>query len=111
VKASQWPSGLNRGEAWRIARAADPTLALWGSDGFHPGGTGTFLAALVVYERITGHDARELPARAFAGGVSFPLEAATIRLLQRSAHEANEASPARPRISRGPRPSARAATC
>ena len=98
------------GEAWRIARVADPTLALWGADGFHPGGTGTFLAALVVYERITGHDARELPARAFSGGASFPLEAATIRLLQRAAHEANEAWPIRPRVSRGP-PSSAKATC
>lgn len=84
------------GEAWRIALAANPALALWGSDDFHPGGTGTFLTALVVYERITGHDARDLPARAFAGGAPFPLEAATVRLLQRAAHDANEAFPARP---------------
>jgi hypothetical protein len=90
------------GEAWRLAIAADPSLGLWGGDNFHPGGTGTFLTALVIYERVTGHDARELPAKAFAAGVSFPLEVATIRLLQRSAHEANQAFPARPRISRSP---------
>ena len=98
------------GEAWRIAIAADPSLGLWGGDNFHPGGTGTFLTALVIYERITGHDARDLPAKAFAGGVSFPIEVATIRLLQQSAHQANEAWPARPRIVRSPIPRV-ATTC
>lgn len=88
------------GEAWRIAIAAEPSLGLWGGDNFHPGGTGTFLTALVIYERITGHDARDLPARAFAAGVAFPLETAAIRLLQQSAHQANAAWPIRPRISR-----------
>ena len=85
-------------------RLADPSLALWGGDDFHPAGMGTFLTALVVYERVTGHDARDLPVRAFAGGVAFPLEAATVRLLQRSAHEANELWPTRPRVSSGARP-------
>jgi hypothetical protein len=101
------------GEAWRIAQAADPTLGLWGSDNFHPGGTGTFLTALVVYERVTGHDARNLPARAFAGGAPFPLEAATVRLLQRAAHDANEVYPARPVTTSGtgPAPSRAAAQC
>ena len=98
------------GEAWRLAIAADPSLGLWGGDNFHPGGTGTFLTALVIYERITGHDARDLPAKAFAAGVSFPLETATIRLLQQSAHQANAAWPIRPRISRT-RISRVAATC
>jgi hypothetical protein len=98
------------GEAWRIAIAADPTLGLWSGDNFHPGGTGTFLTALVIYERITGHDARALPAKGFAAGAPFPLEVATIRLLQQAAHEANLAWPVRPRVSRSPIPRV-ATTC
>ena len=64
------------GEAWRAAWAADPSLALYGGDGYHPSPLGTRLAALVLYEEITGHDARTLPT-----------DDATTRLLQRVAHE------------------------
>jgi len=82
------------GEAWRIALRADPTLSLYASDGLHPSAVGTFLAALEIYERITGHDARELPAKAFSNGVPLTLPEATIRLLQSAAHEANTTYPA-----------------
>jgi hypothetical protein len=57
---------------------------------------GTFLAALEIYERITGHDPRTLPAAAFSGAGPFSLPEATIRLLQRAAHDANTRFPARP---------------
>jgi len=77
------------GEAWRVAWAQDPTLSFYGPDGFHPSSIGTFLAALEIYERVTGHDARSLPLRAFANGREFPLADATIALLQRAAHDAN----------------------
>jgi hypothetical protein len=40
------------GDAWRRAWACDRTLALYGSDGFHPSSLGTYLAALVVYGRL-----------------------------------------------------------
>jgi hypothetical protein len=77
------------GEAWRGAWVEDSTLALYGPDGFHPSPIGTFLTALVVYERITGRDVRTLPARAFASGRELALPNGTITLLQRAAHEAN----------------------
>ncbi len=83
------------GEAWRAAWKADPTLPLYGGDGFHPSSLGTFLTALVVYERVTGKDARALPARAFANGREFALATETIRLLQKAAHDANTQFPAR----------------
>lgn len=85
---------LPAGEAWRLARAADPSLALWGGDGFHPSPIGTFLAALEIYERVSGRDVRTIPAQAFAGGDPFTLPVATIRLLQEAAHAANQAFPA-----------------
>ena len=81
------------GEAWRAAWAVNPELALYGGDGFHPSELGTFLAALEIYERITGRDARTIPARAFAAGRELSVPVETIRLLQRAAHEANTKFP------------------
>jgi hypothetical protein len=75
------------GEAWRTAWAGDPSLPLYGDDGFHPSELGTFLAALVVYEAITGRDAQALPPRALAAGHALNVSAGTVRLLQRAAHE------------------------
>jgi hypothetical protein len=79
------------GEAWRAAWRADPALPLHGADGFHPSPLGTLLAALVMYERITGRDARALPPRAAVAGRALDVPAETVRLLQRAAHEANAA--------------------
>ena len=81
------------GEAWRNAWAADSTLPLYGGDGFHPSPLGTYLAALVMYERITGHDARALPKHAVVAGADVGASAATITLLQEAAHKANLAYP------------------
>ncbi len=80
------------GTAWRKAWAIDSHVALYGPDGFHPSELGTLLAAFVMYEKVTTHDARSLPAQAFVGARVFDVPAATIRLLQRAAHEANETS-------------------
>jgi hypothetical protein len=76
------------GAAWPIAWAQDPTLGLYGKDGYHPAPLGTFLSALVVYERITGRDARSLPPQVPLMQTAVPR--ATIILLQRAAHEANQ---------------------
>ena len=51
--------------------------------------TGSFLAALVIYERITGRDPRTLPAEAFVAGRPLALPVETIRALQSAAHDAN----------------------
>lgn len=77
------------GEAWRSALSEDGDLPLYGGDGFHPSPVGSFLAALVIYERITGHDPRTLPPRAFVAGRALALPEATIRALQAAAHDAN----------------------
>lgn len=78
------------GDAWLRAMDRDPTLTLYGPDGYHPAPLGTFLAALVLYERLTGRDARDLPASAAIAGGSVGATAATVRLLQEAAHAANE---------------------
>ena len=84
------------GEAWRLALAADPGVALYGGDGFHPAPLGTYLTALVLYERITGRDARDQPPTAIVNGQPVAVSEATVRLLQGAAHEANVALPAYP---------------
>ncbi len=74
------------GDAWRIALERDPTVQLYGPDGYHPGPLGTYLAALVVYEKVTGHDCRSLPPRALVGGAGNTPET-VVRFLQNVAHE------------------------
>jgi hypothetical protein len=81
------------GDAWLIALTESPALQLHGPDGLHPSRLGTFLAALVIYERVTGHDARNLPARAVADGQDLNQPVELVRLLQRAAHQANLNSP------------------
>ncbi len=75
------------GEAWRAAWAANPALRLYGGDGYHPSSLGTYLTAIVLYEHITGRDARSLPGVGVVAGVRLGDDEATIRLLQRIAHE------------------------
>ena len=89
LAAAQAVNGLflPAGEAWRAALTVDPTLPLYGDDDFHPSELGTFLAALVVFEGITGHDAQTLPPTAVAEGRALDVSAGTVQLLQRVAHE------------------------
>jgi hypothetical protein len=70
------------GEAWRGAWRRDPEMPLYGPDGFHPTATATYLAALVVYQQITGRSPVGLPALT-------PVPAGRARMLQDAAQEAN----------------------
>ena len=70
------------GEAWRGAWRRDPDVPLYGPDGFHPTPTGTYLAALVIYQQITGRSPVGLPA-------STEMSATRALLLQEAAQEAN----------------------
>jgi hypothetical protein len=74
---------LPAGDAWLRAWARDPSVPLYGPDAFHPSGLGTFLAALVIYEKLSGKSVVGLPAPT---GLSIP--AALLLLLQEAAHEA-----------------------
>jgi hypothetical protein len=74
------------GDAWFRVLDQAPSTALYQPDRLHP--TGTYLSALVIYEVVTGHDARLLPARAVADGQDLNLPAETVRLFQQAAHDA-----------------------
>jgi len=70
------------GEAWRAAWRRDPSVPLYGPDGFHPTPTATYLAALVIFQQISGRSPLGLPAL-----TDMPSDRA--RLLQEAAQEAN----------------------
>jgi hypothetical protein len=80
---------LPAGVAWVDAWQRNATLPLYGADGFHPSPLGTWLAALTIYEALTGHDPRRLAPRAVVNGVALDLPEQTVRLLQEAAHQAN----------------------
>lgn len=69
------------GEAWRAAWRRDPTLELYGSDGFHPSLMGSYLAALTLYEQLYGRS----PIGVSGAGV----DADKVTLLQESAAAAD----------------------
>jgi hypothetical protein len=81
------------GSAWLTALIEDRTLPLYNSDGLHPSELGTYLAALVMYERFTGKDARLLPSVAVVNGRTLSgVSAATVQKLQAIAHSENTAN-------------------
>ncbi len=80
------------GLAWQLALARAPAPPLYAPDGLHPSPLGTYLAALVIYERFTGKDARLLPPRAVVDGRDVGAAEAVVRALQQAAHDANAAS-------------------
>ncbi|MBL8985775.1 MAG: hypothetical protein JNJ80_05880 [Gemmatimonadetes bacterium] len=80
------------GDAWTAAWETDPALPLYSGDGFHPSVAGTYLAAIVILNRVTGIDPLTLPAAVPGSG----LPAATVRVLQQAARAALDRNPARP---------------
>jgi hypothetical protein len=50
------------GDAWRRMWERDRTARLYGPDGFHPSGLGTYLSALVMYRQFTGRSVVGLPS-------------------------------------------------
>lgn len=50
------------GDAWRRMWDRDRTARLYGPDGFHPSGLGTYLSALVMYRQFTGRPVVGLPS-------------------------------------------------
>jgi hypothetical protein len=85
---------LPAGEAWQAAWRRDAKLALYGPDDFHPSILGTYTAALVIYQRVTGRSPVGLPARLrTVGGVDVDIPPDVARLLQDAAAEANTRFP------------------
>ncbi len=77
------------GEAWRAAWRQDPNLLLYGPDGFHPSIAGTYLAALVITQQLTGQSPVGLPSTFSTGSVDVRIDGPVAALLQTATAEAN----------------------
>ena len=75
---------LPAGEALRSAYRTDPSLPLFGSDGFHPDRLGTLGVALVIYARAAAVSPQGLTGR--AGITTYP--GSQINILESSAAQA-----------------------
>jgi hypothetical protein len=74
------------GQAWLDAWSRDGGLALYGPDDFHPSVEGSYLAALVIYSRLSARSPVGLPARfALPSGSVVEISAGTAALLQEAA--------------------------
>lgn len=75
------------GEAWLDAWSLDADMPLYGTDRFHPSPLGSYLAALVMVEQLTGLDPRavtsEIPG--FRGAATTT----QLEVLRRAAMQAN----------------------
>lgn len=78
---------LPAGVAWHAALQRDPTLPFYLADG-HPAPLGTYLAAITIYQELTGHDPRQLGPYAVVNGVVLSVSPATVRMLQDAAYGA-----------------------
>lgn len=87
------------GEGWRAAWRRDPSLPLYGPDGFHPSPLGTYLGALMFFERFSGRSPVGLPNPSESKDKSLrdvTVDAAQLKVLQESAAEANSKAAAHP---------------
>jgi hypothetical protein len=93
---------LRAGDAWRAAWAIDPSLALYGPDGFHPSELGSYLAALVIHQGLTGQ-APLVPAPSLLVGPNreIRLDARTAETLARAAAAVVAVRPEGPGLRRG----------
>lgn len=80
------------GDAFTDALTLDPSIGVYGVDGFHPSQRGTYVAALVILSRLIGVHPESLPPT--IPGAST--DSTTVRRLQRAAATALARHPARP---------------
>ena len=79
------------GEAWVNAWRVNPSIELYGVDGFHPSDAGSYLAALVMYARLYGRSPLGLPAKVrLHTGRTIEISPDQAVLLQNSAEQANK---------------------
>jgi hypothetical protein len=93
--AAQAVSGLLLpvGDGWRTAWKLDSTLTLYGPDGFHPSMNATYLAALVIYERMSGRSAVGLPNRLVLKTGPITIPAVVAATLQQAAADVTKRQP------------------
>jgi hypothetical protein len=86
VGARLLPVGL----AWQTAWEIDPAIQLYGQDGFHPSMRGTYLAALVIYEGLTGRSAVGIPGNLRYNGKKTRISDADAATLQEAAEQVRQ---------------------
>lgn len=80
---------LPAGDAWTAAWQRQPSLPLYGPDGFHPSSAGSYLAALTIYGGLTGGSPVGLPRTLqLRSGRTVEVEARFVPALQAAAEEA-----------------------
>lgn len=72
---------LPAGTAWRIAWRQDADLALYSPDGFHPSPLGSSLAALVIFQGLTGKPPARMPGRSASSAETANLLSAASQAL------------------------------
>jgi hypothetical protein len=78
------------GEVWRAAWKRNPTLGFYSSDGLHPSALGSYAMALSVFGILYDRSVVGLPSTLrLLDGSTLSVDAATARLIQESADEAN----------------------
>lgn len=80
---------LPAGMAWLEAWDRDPTLALYQEDGLHPTEMGTYLSALVIYQRLYNRPLTGLGTIAKVGGTTMLWDTDLVQLLKDAAAAAN----------------------
>ena len=94
-RAAQAVNGLVLpvGDAWRTAWRHDARIALYDRDGLHPTPSASYLAALVIVQRLSGTSPLNLPATvrpASPGAAAIAIPRAEATLLQQAAAETNQ---------------------
>ena len=83
------------GEAWLLAWAQDATLPFYGPNGYYPSEMGSYLAALVIFQRIYGRSPIGVQLPAIVNGRVQSWPNGQVQLLQQAAADANAAEVAR----------------
>ncbi len=78
------------GEGWRAGWERDAELPFYELDGFHPSILGSYMAALVIAQQITGGDLTTLDPVIKSPTGTLQLGQALADLLHEAAHDANE---------------------
>jgi hypothetical protein len=91
------------GEAWLLAWGRDATLPLYGPNGYYPSEMGSYLASLVIFQRIYGRSPVGIQDIAIVNGQEQSWPIAQARLLQEAAAAANAAEAGRPHLLSVPR--------
>jgi len=78
------------GEVWRAAWRRNPALAFYSPDGLHPSALGSYAMALSLFGILYDRSVVGLPASLrLLDGSNLSVDAATAKLIQESADEAN----------------------